>query len=873
MAKLPKRVMLLVATIVVFAMATIQFRRYFMSRNPKWLTLLAQDDLDLRSEVHFLNYSYTLADKFRNNIGGDWESFSKEKLVDKCEKFFKFLDSANPDWVLESEIGQGYDKNIIKKLNFMADEFKRISTQKKASGHPDPDKVTKEDEENALHTYEVKLAKTMDMEQKMADSMTVMRMIGHCFYGKERVEMADKLQDIYHRYNKKVSPFLDTALPNFEIGGQVFDHIPGDATFQKGSDLLDYYYSNLKGSGIVISCSTRYSRDIIKFIHVLRAMGNKLPIQFIHRSDLLVKAKTAILSAAFSTKEELLGDQLSSSRILKQMFPNFDINGDEFKNREFPIQNISFVDSLPSLRNRSRAHFGNYNNKIIALFFTTFEHVLLFDADTVPLATPELFLQMKEYTETGAYFFKDRSLRDSNDWIETNFFSKLMPHQSSPLDMAMGVKPVTEHTMANKYMTGWRHYQEAGLVVINKKRHFSALFSLFALALWDEPIKSLIWGDKEMYWLALSMMGDEDYTFNKYDAASIGQVAENKHMLYNNTKAVEVCSSHPGHVHENGELLWINSGFSYCKKNGWARDQKHFPFKVMGKEVLQKLYDEPLKIRLAVVPPELPIFRPVNSPPDLTLEWKTLAEFKKRKDDVDQIDGVDQISNYNPQKGWVKSPCCLNYQYCAYSGVESYNYRGELDNSGAVFTFSEKQQREYDFLGVIWYSAIKQTIEYKIPSLNAQNTVAEVAGSGVPQNTNSEPLMPNPQPSEDEKADKQFMNIFKVEEVEAGEQTSDNTQVLSLQGNVLMGPTESDNKKEETKDMEGKEVKGKEKEVTHSKKAIDKLSTVESNGKNEEDEVEFDKDKVKERPEHLKNNVNELLKKYFASNAPTKTAS
>lgn len=874
MAKLRKRVIILVATIAVFAMATFHFSRYYMSRNPKWLTLLALDDLDLRNEVHFPNYSYTLAEKFRNRVGGDWESFSKETLQDKCLKFFEFLDSTDPQWLLNSGLGHGYDKSIVKKLNIMADEFKKIAKQKKADGHPDPEKVTKEDEEKAIGLFKEKLSRTMTIEQTMADSMTVLRMFGHCFYGKERVGMDTKLKEIYHRYNKKVSPFADTGLPTFEVADQFLKHIPGDPNFQKGDDLLDYYYTNLNGSGIVMSASSKYSREIVKFIHVLRAMGNKLPIQITYRSDLLVRAKTAILSAAYSSKEELLGEKLSSSRILKQMFPKFDINSDEFKDNDFPIQSVTFVDFLPALRSRSKTHFGNYNNKIVALFFSTFENVLLFDADTVPLVTPELILQLKEFTETGAYFFRDRSLRDSNDWIETNFFSKLMPHQSSLLDIAMGVKPVTEHTMANKYMTGWRHHQEAGLVVFNKKRHFSSLFSLFALALWNEPIKSLIWGDKEMYWLAMSMMGDEDYTFNKYSAASIGKITEDISLkLYNKTNAVEVCSSHPGHVHEDGRLLWINSGFSYCKKNGWARDQKHFPFKAMNKEALQTLYEEPLHIRLAVVPPELPVFRPVNSPPDLTLELKTLAEFKQRREDVDQMDKVDQVSTYSPQKGWIKSPCCLNYQYCAYNAVESYNNRGELDDSGVVFTFSEKQRREYDFLGIIWHSALKDTIEYKTPSLGKRNisevaTRSEVPTSDIlskPDHKSSE------EPSRTASPNKLYMDIFEVEEVKTGKETRDNTQVLSLQGDVLSGPTGSDNNKE----IKGKEEKEnikvmEEKENTKVREGKDKTAGAKEYDKDIKD---FDPEKVMERPEHLKNNVNDFIKKYFASQASTVTAS
>ena len=80
----------------------------------------------------------------------------------------------------------------------------------------------------------------------------------------------------------------------------------------------------------------------------------------------------------------------------------------------------------------------------------------------------------------------------------------------------MGVEPVTAHTLNNPYMKGWRHCQEAGLVMLDRKRHFRSLLTLFPLSIWKEPIKSLIWGDKEMYWLAMSIAGDEDYTLNHH---------------------------------------------------------------------------------------------------------------------------------------------------------------------------------------------------------------------------------------------------------------------------------------------------------------------------------------------------------------------
>lgn len=192
----------------------------------------------------------------------------------------------------------------------------------------------------------------------------------------------------------------------------------------------------------------------------------------------------------------------------------------------------------------------------------------MLDADVVPLVSPAELLTFQEYTKSGAYFFQDRSLLDKNYGIETNYLAKLMPHASSTLDMAMGIPPVSDKTMANLYMWGWRHMQDAGVMMFNKKHHFKTLVPLVALSLWKEPLQSCFL-DKELYWLAMAVTGDDEYTPNDFGAASIGvQVSKPEMKLFRGSLSNEVCSTHVGHLTPQGRLLWMNSGFSYCKRNG-----------------------------------------------------------------------------------------------------------------------------------------------------------------------------------------------------------------------------------------------------------------------------------------------------------------
>lgn len=907
-------------------MAT-QLRHQFQNTFPQLIDPYVEDDMKLRQQIHYSNYKFLLLDKFGDRINQDWKTFSESKLQDKCLQFFQFLDAEMPGWLLHEGRHKGFDKNIVKKNNFLTEQYKKLANLRAQKGEPDSDRVTAEDKETALAKHNENTERTIEVERNMADSMTIIRLFGHCFYNNDKLDTNNELTDMRRRYTEKMAPFMKNQLPQFDVKGTVYDKFPGGSQIAEGESTIDYYYLNLKGSGIVISGTSRHSRDIVKFIHVLRAMGNKLPIQFVFRGDLLMRARDYIATAAQASKEDLLGPELSSRRIMKSMIPDFEKGSPELEKREFPVQDITFINAQKSLQNLNRNDFGGYNNKIIALFFSTFENVLLFDSDSVPLVSPEHFLKVKEFSETGAYFFLDRTLRDDNDWIETNYFAKLMPQSTSTLDLAFGVKPVTKHTMTNRYMSGWRHCQEAGLVVINKKRHFPALFVLFALALWYEPIQSLIWGDKEMYWLAMSIAGHEDYTFNKFDAASIGEITTEKiYQHYNNSESSELCSSHPGHVSEDGKLLWINSGFSYCKKNGHSRDLSRFPFNLMkeNNNMLVDLYEKPLRIRLAIVPPKLPDLRLANNHPDMTEEVQLKIDIKKRRPDIDELEDVDQIDKYGPQKGWVKSASCLAYQYCAYNFIQSYGSYEELDKSGSVFNFSPEEAQEYDLLGVIWLSALKQSLpakqgeqlqgkdtkpklsnqqkeeEHKKEVPNQEETKNENPDQKNTEIKDKETLNNNENASHDnlqsdqqgeilspavdksqekpkeEKKDKHFMDIFGSDSLvkTPNDLNDDNTQKLDVNGDIISEPAwlkekaETEKKEKEVGQLLAND--GKNADVKSSQMNADGRASEERLGTNKQEKIapdeidvkndEFSGQKIRERPEQLKNAVNEFLK-------------
>ena len=77
-----------------------------------------------------------------------------------------------------------------------------------------------------------------------------------------------------------------------------------------------------------------------------------------------------------------------------------------------------------------------------------------------------------------------------------------------------------------------------------------------------------------MFWLSLSILGDENFEFNKHPAAAIGQITPYQERI-KGLKTVpesliskEICSNHPAHINDedNHTLLWFNSGFKFCNQ-------------------------------------------------------------------------------------------------------------------------------------------------------------------------------------------------------------------------------------------------------------------------------------------------------------------
>ncbi|KAK6099620.1 hypothetical protein MT418_001022 [Batrachochytrium dendrobatidis] len=259
-------------------------------------------------------------------------------------------------------------------------------------------------------------------------------------------------------------------------------------------------------AGIVMTTGTKYALVAKHTITMLRHIGSKLPIQIMYcgESD-LTKSKRLMLS-------ELPGVELVD------------------------LKNILNIDKC------SRG----WENKPFAVMASKFRHVLLIDSDTLFLQPPETIFQMPEYVKTGAFLFRDRTLADGT-------FGYGEKRAEMMRQIAM---PFTNNLIYNNsriMSLKASDEMESGVVAWDKLRAMPAI--LLTSLLNSNPLKnsvySVVYGDKETYWLAHEALHIPFGLTTGYGGA-IG-------TLEMSASTSKVCGPLL-HLDNSGNPLWFNGG-------------------------------------------------------------------------------------------------------------------------------------------------------------------------------------------------------------------------------------------------------------------------------------------------------------------------
>lgn len=233
------------------------------------------------------------------------------------------------------------------------------------------------------------------------------------------------------------------------------------------------------GRGIVISGSNSQAQYVKTAITSFRAMGCTLPVEIMYLGE---------------------DDMSEDTRTELETLPNV------------------ITRDIKKMVNDQGWEIKGWAAKAHAAFMSSFREVILLDADVLFFDNPELLFSEPGYVDTGALFFSDRTIFPQD---KRTFLRKILP------------RPISSKVRENRWWKGETcEGQEAGVVVVDKWRHFLSAFLTTRLNGPDrddtETSKgtySYWWGDKETWWIAFELAGDTDYHFHQGGTGNIGTVS------------------------------------------------------------------------------------------------------------------------------------------------------------------------------------------------------------------------------------------------------------------------------------------------------------------------------------------------------------
>lgn len=205
----------------------------------------------------------------------------------------------------------------------------------------------------------------------------------------------------------------------------------------------------------------------------------------------------------------------------------------ENKQRLKRFSNIS-LNNIADYFGVNASEFWGYQIKGYMLKATHFDEVIIADADVYFVKDPALLFNIPGYKNTGAYFFRDIPIlrfTDEKDHIEETqkhcghwghgfiesyrarraYFRSLVKKPSAYMPHEFRFfwtdkEPTKKHPFLF-------HYQESGVVVMDKKRHKNGIDEIYKLNKDYKKTYLYVMGDKETYWLGMER-AKEPYAFN-----------------------------------------------------------------------------------------------------------------------------------------------------------------------------------------------------------------------------------------------------------------------------------------------------------------------------------------------------------------------
>lgn len=205
---------------------------------------------------------------------------------------------------------------------------------------------------------------------------------------------------------------------------------------------------------------------------------------------------------------------------------------------------LDFVDMCVDAPMAKKERLRGWFCKPAALVMSSYTETLLIDTDTIWFQNPDRLFEAPLYKDTGAMFFRDRAIRFDKDntgqergVVRLKHVKKFVQEQSAILKVkhpGAGFEPERfsnwdEKLSESLYLNGghganyvWKsdfdmnatdlaHVQESSAVILDASRLPRTVQAITEFI----PTFSIGYGDKEMYWVAATLAG-EDFSFEPY---------------------------------------------------------------------------------------------------------------------------------------------------------------------------------------------------------------------------------------------------------------------------------------------------------------------------------------------------------------------
>lgn len=304
-------------------------------------------------------------------------------------------------------------------------------------------------------------------------------------------------------------------------------------------------------AGIVIPVgdrNIRYAGHLLASL--LRVVGTQLPIQIVYAGDddLSKHNREFLATLAGATSKSRRSSSTPSA--------------------------LEFVDILTIFDDSTlKLQEGGWAIKPFALLGSSFEKVILMDADAVFLKSPDILLEQAAFRRSGALLFRDRLL-----WQHAYQERHVWYHSQ--------IKRPSATLMKSKVWTEeYAEEADSGVIVVDKSRTdvFMGLLHICWQNSYDvreEVTYQLTYGDKETWWMGFELAGST-YEMERHYGSIIGWDADffaerceelrtDKEVrdveVGSNSPSTKICSFVIAHLDEDDHLLWFNGGLLKNKK-------------------------------------------------------------------------------------------------------------------------------------------------------------------------------------------------------------------------------------------------------------------------------------------------------------------